>query len=101
MGKLSDEFFMPPFSVLNAREGAWQKRKKEWISLGIKSELGRGEEGCVHKYGECAVIKRQDGTIEADGSKVLEKRNKNGLLGISEQARSHYNASPGHTLENL
>jgi alkylhydroperoxidase/carboxymuconolactone decarboxylase family protein YurZ len=45
MGKLSDEFFMPPFSVLNAREGAWQKRKKEWISLGIKSELGRGEEG--------------------------------------------------------
>lgn len=32
----------PPFSVLNAREGWWQERKRQWLSLGIKSELGRG-----------------------------------------------------------
>lgn len=33
----------PPFSVLNAREGWWQERKRQWLALGIKSELGRGE----------------------------------------------------------
>jgi hypothetical protein len=42
-GSLSAEFGVPPFSVLNAREGWWQERKNAWIGLGIKSELGRGE----------------------------------------------------------
>jgi len=41
-GKLSDRFILPPFSVLNAREGWWQDRKRAWLALGIKSELGRG-----------------------------------------------------------
>ena len=41
-GKLSDRFMLPPFSVLNAREGWWQDRKRAWLALGIKSELGRG-----------------------------------------------------------
>ena len=41
-GKLSDRFLIPPFSVLNAREGWWQNRKRAWLALGIKSELGRG-----------------------------------------------------------
>ena len=41
-GSLSDRFMIPPFSVLNAREGWWQDRKRAWIALGIKSELGRG-----------------------------------------------------------
>jgi hypothetical protein len=39
---LADKFMIPPFSVLNAREGWWQERKREWIALGIQSELGRG-----------------------------------------------------------
>ena len=38
-----DRFIVSPFSVLNAREGAWQDRKNAWLRLGIKSELGRGE----------------------------------------------------------
>ena len=41
-GALSVRFEFPPFSVLNAREGEWQKRKQAWISTGIKSEVGRG-----------------------------------------------------------
>lgn len=40
---LSGRFVCPPFSVLNAREGWWQERKRAWIGLGIRSELGRGE----------------------------------------------------------
>jgi hypothetical protein len=42
-GPLADRFIVSPFSVLNAREGAWQERKRAWIGLGIKSELGRGQ----------------------------------------------------------
>jgi len=40
---LGDKFLLPPFTVLNAREGWWQDRKRAWLELGIKSELGRGE----------------------------------------------------------
>jgi ParB-like chromosome segregation protein Spo0J len=42
-GSLSDKFGLPPFSVLNAREGWWQERKRAWLAMGIKSELGRGD----------------------------------------------------------
>jgi hypothetical protein len=40
---LSDRFGVPPFSVLDARQGYWQDRKRAWLALGIKSELGRGD----------------------------------------------------------
>jgi hypothetical protein len=39
---LADRFVVPPFSVLDARQGYWQNRKRAWIALGIESELGRG-----------------------------------------------------------
>jgi hypothetical protein len=39
---LADRFGVPPFSVLDARKGWWQERKRAWIDLGIRSELGRG-----------------------------------------------------------
>ena len=41
-GALREKFEFPPFSVLNAREGPWQARKRAWLSCGIQSELGRG-----------------------------------------------------------
>ncbi|HWP25854.1 MAG TPA: hypothetical protein VNL39_05885, partial [Xanthobacteraceae bacterium] len=37
-----ERFGIPPFSVLDARKGWWQERKRAWIDLGIRSELGRG-----------------------------------------------------------
>lgn len=40
---LAERFLIPPFSVLDARQGYWQERKRAWLALGIKSELGRGE----------------------------------------------------------
>lgn len=46
-GNLSDRFMIPPFTVLNAREGWWQNRKRAWLALGIKSELGRGVDNAV------------------------------------------------------
>ena len=41
---LAERFIVPPFSVLDARQGYWQERKQAWLSLGIQSELGRGGE---------------------------------------------------------
>lgn len=41
-GSLAGRFGVPPFSVLNAREGWWQERKRGWLALGIRSEIGRG-----------------------------------------------------------
>ena len=40
---LAERFIVPPFSVLNARQGYWQDRKRAWLALGIESEIGRGE----------------------------------------------------------
>lgn len=42
-GKLAEKFLVPPFTVLDARQGYWQDRKHAWLTLGIQSELGRGE----------------------------------------------------------
>ena len=60
-GKLADRFIIPPFSVLNAREGWWQERKKAWLALGIKGEETRKgtlrtstvQEGAEYNGGSC------------------------------------------------
>jgi DNA modification methylase len=41
---LQDRFGVPPFTILDARQGYWQRRKRAWLSLGIKSEIGRGDD---------------------------------------------------------
>jgi len=46
---LAQTFDYPPFSVLNAREGWWQERKRQWLALGIKSEVGRGGGGNLER----------------------------------------------------
>ena len=38
---LRDKFIEPPFSILDTKSGNWQRRKKLWQKLGIKSEVGR------------------------------------------------------------
>ena len=61
--KLADRFIIPPFSVLDTKQGAWQQRKNYWLSLGIRSEEGRDAD-CLptsfdeEKYG----VKPMNGT---------------------------------------
>ena len=40
-GNLLEKFIVPPISILDTRQAYWQNRKRWWLSLGIKSELGR------------------------------------------------------------
>ena len=73
---LADRFLIPPFSVLDARQGYWQDRKRAWLALGIQSELGRGD-GVTWNTGDAI----------GDDLNGYREQKKNGLLGFSEQAR--------------
>lgn len=68
---LHDRFGMPPFSVLDRRAGQWQDRKRKWLSLGIRSELGR-DGGLIYDpeasgmgQGAIPIEKRSDRTLQA------------------------------------
>ena len=56
---LASRFLVPPFSVLDARQGYWQERKAAWIALGLKGELGRGNN----------LLKMSDTILEPDPEK--------------------------------
>lgn len=67
---LRDKFIEPPFSVLDSKNGNWQQRKRDWLELGIKGEIGRGED-LTFGLGD---IKRDNGKPWAiQNSKVKKK----------------------------
>ena len=41
---LQQKFIVAPFSIMDARAGIWAERKRAWKDLGIKSEVGRGND---------------------------------------------------------
>lgn len=43
-GALQERFVVPPFTVLDARQGYWGDRKRAWVELGIQSEVGREDD---------------------------------------------------------
>ncbi len=67
---LTDKFIVPPFSVLDARQGYWQKRKKEWRNIGIRSEIGRS--GNVFNTGAKAGNGKMIDQLEENNSKKKE-----------------------------
>jgi len=69
---LAERFIVLPFSVLDARQGYWQERKNAWLSLGIQSELGRGE-GCKPPHPP-TVTQNADGSLNYGGTKGTAKR---------------------------
>ena len=40
-GLVAERFLFPPFTILDARQGEWQDRKRAWMSMGIEGEVGR------------------------------------------------------------
>lgn len=62
--RLHGKWNIPPFSVLDARGGAWAERKKEWLSLGFRSEEGRGDN----------LLKMSDTMLEPDPAKRAAKK---------------------------
>lgn len=72
-GSLAERFGIPPFSVLNAREGWWQDRKRAWLALGIQSELGRQGGGGTPPHPP-TVTRNPDGTLNYGGTPGQSKR---------------------------
>jgi hypothetical protein len=65
-GALGEHFLTAPFSVFNAREGWWQDRKRAWLELGIKSELGRGADAAPGGSKQCAIDPKTGKICRAD-----------------------------------
>ena len=59
---LMDKFIVPPFSVFDTRQSYWQNRKRQWLKLGIKSELGR--EAKTFHMSEWLDEKREQGKMK-------------------------------------
>jgi len=62
--KLEAKFIIPPFSILDTRQGYWQDRKRLWLELGVKSEIGRSGE--LTYTGKVADIHAYDGQSKVD-----------------------------------
>lgn len=77
---LADKFGIVPFSVLDARQGEWQARKAAWLSLGIKSELGRGEN----------LLRFSDTILEPDKAKREAKKQHKAIPGGGTGPNSVY-----------
>jgi hypothetical protein len=88
---LSDRFLVPPFSVLDARQGYWQERKRAWLALGIESELGRGE-NALGLSAECDAYRDGSGDYSKSGA-VVAVGGAGGLVAGPARQRGH--AEPG------
>jgi len=52
---LIDQFGAPPFTVLDARQGYWQDRKRAWWALGLDPAAGRDDLGSTANASEGKV----------------------------------------------
>ena len=53
---LQERFLVPPFSILDTRQGYWQERKKQWHSLGFNSQESREDVELIAKSGQGTAI---------------------------------------------
>lgn len=63
-GDLKKEFGANPFSILDTKDGLWQARKRKWINMGIKSEVGRDAQ--TYHMKDWADKKGEDGTLKGN-----------------------------------
>ena len=82
---LRKKFDFVPYTILRAMDGEWQKKKAEWMQLGIKSEVGRGDNlgGFSEASNRQMVIgdahrKVNHGRVFAIGDKDTWERSKQG-----------------------
>lgn len=55
VGPVAEKFYFSPFSVLDARAGAWQERKRAWKGTGLQGEVGREDDLVYGGLGEWAA----------------------------------------------
>ena len=67
---LREQFLVPPFSVLDTRQGYWQDRKKQWKSIGVNSEEGRNSKMVKPRIGIKEFASKMNGGKENSLSEV-------------------------------
>jgi hypothetical protein len=71
---LADRFLVPPFSVLDAKQGYWKDRKETWLKLGIRSEIGRGNDGDKTQQGLTYAVSSQPPHVYEFKNKIEAQR---------------------------
>lgn len=75
-GPVAERFGFPPFSVLDARSGEWQDRKRAWASVGIKGEVGRKDEltytGAARSFDYYRVKEGTRDTTDEQGTSLFD-----------------------------
>ena len=72
MTSLSDRFGISPLTLLDARGGAWRRRKEGWLSHGIKSEIGRKDDITFSKSSQPPELYRMKNRIERREGRTLQ-----------------------------
>jgi len=67
-GPVAERFGFPPFSVLDARQGEWQDRKRAWASVGIQGEIGRDATQAVGSL--FSSMNKYDQALGGNGGRV-------------------------------
>jgi ParB-like chromosome segregation protein Spo0J len=69
---LASRFLVPPFSVLDSRQGYWRERKAAWLALGIQSEIGRGEN--LLRFSDTVLGKKKGDRPALEGARHRKER---------------------------
>lgn len=68
-GSLAEKYVTPPFSVLDARSGDWQKRKNIWLE---RIDSGRGRDDELLGSGLTSLIKKQGSNTRMTATSVFD-----------------------------
>lgn len=75
-GPVAERFTMPPFTILDARGGEWQDRKRAWLAMGIRGEEGRSAKAYdIHEWLEGRPSARGAGGLggmKGDGTSIFD-----------------------------
>lgn len=82
---LQERFIIPPFSIFDTRQGYWQDRKKQWLSLGFNSQETREDVELVAKSGQSPAIyalrnkMREQLKREPDWDEIIDEAKRKGM----------------------
>lgn len=53
---LQERFLIPPFSILDSRQGVWQDRKRKWHEIGFNSQESREDVEIINTSGQAPAV---------------------------------------------
>lgn len=68
---LHERFLVPPFSIFDTRQWYWQDKKREWLAMGIKGELGRDENQSNKSFRNMSHITYGKGDLDKMSSQAI------------------------------